>query len=57
MLHDPESEVIVPNFFEPFIQRNGRILCAIKTQTGLPAIICRADGDQDRPNRIPVEIK
>ncbi len=52
MLHDPEGEVVIPNFFEPFLQRNGRILCALKTQTNLPAIICRADGDQDRPNRI-----
>ena len=50
--HDPESKVVVPNFFEPFLQRNGRILCALKTQTSLPVIICRADGDQDRPNRL-----
>ena len=52
-LLDSEGPVVVPNFFEPFVQRNGRILCAVKSQSNFPAIICRADGDQDRPNRIP----
>jgi len=52
-LHDPESDVILPNYFEPFLQRNGRMLYALKSKTVLPAVICRADGDQDRPNRLP----
>jgi len=50
---DPDGPVVVPNYFEPFVQRNGRLLYAVKTTTGLPVVICRADGDQDRPNRLP----
>lgn len=56
-LHDSESEVVLPNYFEPFLRRNGRMLFALKSTTGLPAVICRADGDQDRPNRLPGETK
>lgn len=40
-----------PNLFEPFVPSQGRILCAYKTRH--PAFaVCRADGDQDRPNRL-----
>jgi hypothetical protein len=56
-LLDPDGDIVLPNYFEPFLQRNGRILCALKTQSSLPAVICRADGDQDRPNRIPEDVK
>ena len=51
---DPEGSVTVPNYFEPFLSRNGRIVCAFK-KTGHavhPTIVVRADGDQDRPNRL-----
>lgn len=46
--------VVVPNYFEPFAARNGRILCAIKksSSSSCPVMIFRADGDQDRPNQI-----
>jgi len=53
---DPEGDIVLPNYFEPFLQRNGHMLYALKSQSDLPAIICRADGDQDRPNRLPGEI-
>jgi hypothetical protein len=56
-LLDPEGDVIIPNYFEPFLQRNGRMLYALKSQTDLPAVICRADGDQDRPNCLSEEVK
>ena len=49
---DPEGPVVVPNYFEPYEQKNGRILFAYKSKKDLPAIICRADGDQDRPSII-----
>ena len=51
---DPFGPVVVPNYFEPFIARNGRIMCAVKRMNGaaLPTMIFRADGDQDRPNLI-----
>lgn len=47
---DPEGSIIVPNYYEPFLARNGRIVSAIKSKTAAPVIVCRADGDQDRPN-------
>lgn len=47
--------ITVPNYFEPFVAKNGRIFCAIKTRDTAPCIISRADGDQDRPNTLHVE--
>jgi len=51
---DPNGQVVVPNYFEPFLARNSRILCAMKRVEAetKPAMIFRADGDQDRPNLI-----
>lgn len=46
-----DNTVTVPNFFEPFVPKNGRILCAYKTKAD-NVIICRADGDQDRPSQL-----
>lgn len=49
---DSAGPVTVPNYFEPFAARNGRILCAIRSTSHRPAMIFRADGDQDRPSRV-----
>lgn len=49
---DPDGPAIVPDHFEPFEQRNVRILFALKTDR--PAVLFKGDADQDRPNRIPV---
>jgi len=49
---DPGGELICPNYFEPFVARNRRILCCIKGSLEKSFIVCRADGDQDRPNRL-----
>jgi len=49
---DPDGELICPNFFEPFISKNGRIMCCIKGNLDKAFIVCRADGDQDRPNQL-----
>jgi len=51
-LVDPDGEIICPNYFEPFLRENGRIICCFNKKIALPFIICRADGDQDRPNYI-----
>lgn len=53
-LVDPAGATTVPNYFEPFLARNGRILCAFRNPTGLRFRVFRADGDQDRPNRLEV---
>ncbi len=50
---DPDGEFIIPNYFEPFVQRNGRITFALRAATARRIAIFRADGDQDRPNMIP----
>lgn len=49
---DPSGPIIIPNYFEPFLAHNGRILCAIRQVNGesRTPLIFRADGDQDRPN-------
>ncbi len=49
---DPAGATTVPNHFEPFLARTGRILCAFRNPTALPFRVFRADGDQDRPNRL-----
>ncbi len=49
-LVNPAGEVTVPNYFEPFVQTNGRILFAIKAPESSAVVICRGDGDQDRPS-------
>ena len=49
---DPDGEFICPNYFEPFLKENGRIICCFNEKIDLPFIVCRADGDQDRPNQI-----
>lgn len=45
-LLDPDSDTVIPNYFEPFVQEN------IKNyyQTNQDIVIFKADGDQDRPN-------
>ncbi len=50
---DPDGALVVPNYFEPFERRNVRILYAFKGP--LEHRVFRADGDQDRPNRLPPE--
>lgn len=54
-LLDPDGPVVLPAYFEPFNARNGRMLYALRTSAPGPAVICRADGDQDRPNSLPVQ--
>ena len=49
---DPNGKLVCPNYFEPFTAKNGRILCCIKGSLEKSFIICRADGDQDRPNQL-----
>jgi len=43
---------IVPTYFEPFVLARARIFFAIKTGVGRMPRIFKADGDQDRPNKI-----
>ena len=47
-LLDPDGDIIIPHYFEPFIRKN------IKNyyQNNGDIVVFKADGDQDRPNRI-----
>ena len=45
-----DSGVIIPNYFEPFERKNVDIRYAYKCDDGHHFNICKADGDQDRPN-------
>lgn len=47
-----DGTVIVPNYFEPFLQKNARIEFAVKGIGDAALALFRGDGDQDRPNRI-----
>tara|TARA_Y100000994_G_scaffold245058_1_gene246025 strand:+ start:259 stop:1305 length:1047 start_codon:yes stop_codon:yes gene_type:complete len=51
---DPQQNIIVPNYFEPFENKNVEILFAYKNIKKLKSefIICKGDGDQDRPNSL-----
>ena len=49
---DPTGELICPNYFEPFIAENAGINCCVKGSLDTSFIVCRADGDQDRPNEV-----
>lgn len=47
-----DSGVIIPNFFEPFVRESGAIHSVFKTDLNGNYIICKGDGDQDRPSRL-----
>jgi len=44
-----DEETIIPNLFEPFVQKNSPIYC-VSDKTDLEFRQFKADGDQDRPN-------
>jgi len=44
------DDVIIPNFFEPFEQKNRHINYAYYNEKGSKYRIFKGDGDQDRPN-------
>jgi len=44
------KELIVPNYFAPFVQENIKINFMADTKEIDKLRICKADGDQDRPN-------
>ena len=51
------ADLIVPNFFEPFSPRNGRIEFAFKSKVDASFVLFRGDGDQDRPNQLVEEAR
>ena len=47
-----DSGVIIPNFFEPFIKENAEVHSVFKTDLNSNYIVCKGDGDQDRPSEL-----
>ncbi len=50
-----DSDVIVPNYFEPFEQRNVELRYACLTSKQGAFVICKGDSDQDRPSALPAQ--
>lgn len=48
--NDCADDVIVPNYFEPFIAKNVDLYCAL--ENGFSGPVFKADGDQERPNQV-----
>ena len=48
--NDCAEDVIVPNYFDPFVTKNIDLQCAF--EKGFNGSIFKADGDQERPNYI-----
>ena len=46
------DEVIVPNYFEPYVEKNIKLHFGIKADNTSDYVIFKADGDQDRPSRV-----
>lgn len=46
------SDIVCPNYFEPFEQKNARIVSCFKGEISDSMVIFRGDGDQDRPNNL-----
>ena len=47
--YDEDSSIIIPNYFEPYEQRNVKLDVAYKAIYD-EYVVFKADGDQDRPN-------
>lgn len=47
---DLVGEIIIPNYFEPFVQKNIVVKCAYKAPYNY--VMFKADADQDRPSRV-----
>ncbi|WP_028609952.1 hypothetical protein [Paenibacillus harenae] len=54
-VNEPDSGLIIPNYYEPFEQRNVRIDFACKADSDQAYFITKGDSDQDRPNLIQGE--
>lgn len=44
------DQIIVPNYFEPFVRSNVRVYAVADRHASIRPRLCRGDGDQDRPN-------
>ena len=47
------SDVIIPNYFDPFVKKNININFSVATESIEKVRFFKADGDQDRPSTTP----
>lgn len=47
---DPQGDVVIPNYFEPFLQENIVITAAVMNPSNKRYVIFKGDSDQDRPS-------
>ena len=52
-LRSEQDENIIPNYFEPFVQKNIDIIFFCNLHEDF--LVCKSDGDQDRPSVLPPE--
>ncbi len=45
-----DTTTVIPNFFEPFLKQNVRVYAVADRHASIVPRLCKADGDQDRPN-------
>ncbi len=50
-LRDEQDENIIPNYFEPYVQKNVDIIFFCNLHEDF--LVCKSDGDQDRPSILP----
>lgn len=46
------DELIIPNHMEPLVRKNVPVYCVADRSATLRLRLCKADGDQDRPNQL-----
>lgn len=50
-LREAEDSNIIPNYFEPYVQENVEVIFFCNLHNNF--LICKSDGDQDRPSILP----
>ena len=46
------DQIVIPDFFEPFVKKNINLRWAIKTSNSIMTPMFKGDCDQDRPNEL-----
>ena len=46
------DQIVVPNYFEPFVKKNINLKWAIKSNNPVMTPMFKGDCDQDRPNKL-----
>jgi hypothetical protein len=53
LLREPDSAIVIPNYYEPFVRRNESLDYVIYTDVSkFRFVFVKGDTDQDRPNRL-----